>query len=85
MLWLGAGGGTVHASSRLSGIAGQPDLTATYWAALAQASLGWGWPLGRGIPFAELRLSWQADGRSGPVRGSLQALTVQLGYRFDVL
>lgn len=85
MLWLGAGGGAVHASSRLSGIAGQADLTARYWAALAQASVGWGWPLGRGIPFAELRLSWQADGRSGPVRGSLQALAVQLGYRFDVL
>lgn len=85
MLWLGAGGGAVNVSSKVSGLAGQADPSGGSWAAAAQASVGWGRPLGLGTPFGELKLAWQADPGRGPVRGSLQSLTVNVGYRLDVL
>lgn len=85
LLWLGAGGGAVHASSRVSGIPGQADATGQSWVAAAQATMGWGRPLGPGIPFAELKAAWQDDPGRGPVRGSVRWLALQVGYRFDVL
>lgn len=85
LLWLGAGGGAVHASSRVSGIPGQGDVSGTAWSALATASAGWGRPLGPGTAFGEIKVAWQADPGSGPVRGSMRFLTLGLGYRFDVL
>ena len=84
MLWLGAGGGAVNVSSKVSGIAGQADLSGGSWVPAAHASLGWGRPLGPGIPYGEVRLAWQADPGRGPVRGSLESLTFNLGYRLDV-
>lgn len=85
LLWLGAGGGAVHASSRVSGIPGQPDASGRSWAPAAQAAMGWGRPLGPGIPFGELKVEWQDDPGRGPVRGSVRLLAIQVGYRFDVL
>jgi len=85
MLWLGAGGGAVSASSKVSGIAGQEALSGRSWAAAAHAAVAWGRPLGPGMPFGELKAAWQADPGRGPVRGSLRSVTFNLGYRFDVL
>lgn len=84
MLWLGAGGGAVHAGSRLS-TPGQADLSSRTWVTSANGSVGWGWPFGPGIPFAEAKLAWHADPDRGPMRGSLQSVTMSVGYRFDVL
>lgn len=85
LLWLGAGGGAVYASSRVSGIPGQAPVSGSSWAPEVHGSAGWGWPAGPGLPFAEARVGWQADGGSGPVQGSLWSLSVMMGYRFDVL
>ena len=85
MLWLGAGGGAVYNSARVSGIPGQPALTDSAWATGANGSVGWGRPLGRGTPFGEIKAAWQADPGRGLVRGSVRTLTFSLGYRFDVL
>jgi hypothetical protein len=85
LLWLGAGGGAVNTSSRVAGITGQGTVSGQAWGAAAQASVGLGRPLGPGVPFGELRFAWQADAGGGPVRGSLQSVALQVGYRFDVL
>jgi hypothetical protein len=84
MLWLGAGPGLVRTSATVSTPGLQDDLSATSWVPSAHASVGWGLPLGPGIPFAELKGAWQGES-DGPVSGSLQTVTFNLGYRFDVL
>jgi hypothetical protein len=84
MVWLGAGGGLVSASATAE-VTGQAKVGARSWIPSAHASVGWGLPIGPGIPFAEVKLTAQAAPGSGPLRGSLTALTFSLGYRFDVL
>jgi hypothetical protein len=84
MLWLGAGPGLARASSTVSA-PGQPDLSSTSWVPSAHASAAWGLPLGPGIPFAELKVGWQGEADEAPVSGSLTSLTLNVGYRFDVL
>jgi len=85
MLWLGAGGGAVYGSSQVSGTGTSGSLSDTFWAPAANASLGLGRPLGPGVPFGEVRFGWQADPGYGLVRGSVQSLAFNVGYRFDVL
>lgn len=85
LLWLGAGGGAIQVSGRVSGIPGQADVSGRAWAATAQATVGWGRPLGPGIPFGEVKAAWQEDPGTGPVRGAVKLLAIQVGYRFDVL
>ena len=84
MLWLGAGGGAVYASSKVSGIPGQDSLSGVVWAPAANGAVGFGRPLGPGVPFGEIRAAWQADPGSGPIRGSVRSLILSVGYRFDV-
>lgn len=84
MLWLGAGPGLVRTDATVSTPGLQDDLSATSWVPSAHASVGWGLPLGPGIPFAEVKGAWQGE-PDGPVSGSLETLTINLGYRFDVL
>jgi hypothetical protein len=84
LLWLGAGGGAVYASSKVSGIPGQASLSGSSWAPAANGSVGFGRPLGPGVPFGEIRAAWQADPGSGPIRGSVRSLILNVGYRFDV-
>jgi hypothetical protein len=84
MGWLGAGGGAVSSSASVSA-AGQPDLSEETWAPAAHASVGWGRPLGPGIPFGEVKLGWRGDPGRGPLQGSLRSVTFSVGYRFDVL
>jgi hypothetical protein len=83
MLWLGAGGGAVLVSTTAS-TSGQPDIEASGWAPSGHASVGWGLPFGPGIPFGELKLAAQGDAEAGAVRGAIQSLTLNVGYRFDV-
>jgi hypothetical protein len=84
LLWLGAGGGAVYGSSKVSGIPGQASLSGSSWAPAANGSAGWGRPLGPGVPFGEIKVGWQADPGHGQVRGSVKSLTLNVGYRFDV-
>jgi hypothetical protein len=84
MTWLAAGGGGVSSAARVSA-PGQPDLFERRWAPAAHGSVGWGWPVGPGIPFGEVTLGWQGDPGRGPLRGSLRSLTFSAGYRLDVL
>jgi hypothetical protein len=84
MAWLGAGGGAVSSSASVSA-AGQPEVSEQAWAPAAHASVGWGRPLGPGIPFGEVKLGWRGDPGRGPLQGSLRSVTFAVGYRFDVL
>jgi hypothetical protein len=84
MTWLGAGGGAVSASASVSA-GGGPELSEQSWAPAAHASLGWGRPLGPGLPFGEVKLGWRGDPGRGPLQGSLRSVTFSVGYRFDVL
>jgi hypothetical protein len=84
MAWVGAGGGAVSSSASVSA-AGQADLSEQAWAPAAHASVGWGRPLGPGIPFGEVKLGWRGDPGRGPLQGSLRSVTFGVGYRFDVL
>ena len=83
MGWIGAGGGMARASSEVS-TRGAPALTGTSWVPSAHASASYGLPLGPGIPFLEIKGTWQGEASSGPVRGSLTSATLSLGYRFAV-
>ena len=84
LLWLSAGGGAVLGSSQVSGIPGQPSVTESTWTAAANGCAGWGRPLGPGVPFGEVRVAWQADPGQGQVRGAVNSVTLNVGYRFDV-
>ncbi len=85
MLWLGAGGGAAHGSSRISGAGSPSPLSGSFWVPAASAAAGVGRPAGPGVAFGELRFGWQGDPGSGPVRGAMQSVTLDVGYRFDVL
>jgi hypothetical protein len=84
MLWLGAGPGLARAHATVTAPP-QPHHTQTSWVPSVHASASWGLPLGPGIPFAELKAGWQGEADEAPARGSLQTLTIALGYRLDVL
>jgi hypothetical protein len=36
------------------------------------------------VPFGEVRVAWQADPGQGQVRGAVNTVTLNVGYRFDV-
>jgi hypothetical protein len=82
MAWLGAGGGYVRGWSKTS-IAGQPSVGGVGWAPTLHASAGWGPRLGSGVPFAEVEAGWQGGLSTGPLRGSFESVTINVGYRFD--
>ena len=84
IVWLGAGGGLVFVSASATA-PGLPETKASTTVPAAHAVLSWGRPAGPGIPFIEVRGGWQGDPGRGPVRGSLQTVTLNLGYRFNVL
>jgi hypothetical protein len=84
LFWLSAGGGAVRGSSQVSGIPGQASVTESTWTAGANGCVGWGRPLGPGVPFGEVRVAWQADPGQGQVRGAVNTVTLNVGYRFDV-
>jgi hypothetical protein len=84
MVWLGAGGGAVYGSSQVSGAGTSGSQSDTFWAPAVNASLGLGRPLGPGVAFGEVRFAWQADPGSGLVRGEVQSVGFNVGYRFDV-
>ena len=84
MGWLAGGGGAARLTSTVSA-RGHPDLVERSWSPALHARAGWGWPLGPGLPFAEVTAGWQGEPASGPLVGSLRSLTFSVGYRFDVL
>lgn len=83
MLWLAVGPGYTQVNSTVSA-SGQPDAKTVSWVRSAHGSIGFGLPLGPGIPFAELKLGVQDEADDTPVLGAVQTYTVNVGYRFDV-
>ena len=84
MFWLGGGPGLMRVSTTVAA-PGQADLTATSWDLTAHGSVGWGLPIGAGVPFVELKALWKGETDVGAMRGAVKLFSVNLGYRFDVL
>jgi hypothetical protein len=82
MLWVGAGGGMARGWAKTT-VVGQPAVGDVGWAPTAHASVGWGPRLGGGVPYAELEAGWQGALSTGPVRGSFESVSLNVGYRFD--
>jgi hypothetical protein len=84
IVWLGAGGGGIFAGTKVRA-SGPASLSEDAWSRAAHGSVGWGRPLGFGLPFGELKAAWQGTAGDGLLRGSMTTLTLSVGYRFDVL
>jgi hypothetical protein len=72
---------------RVTGVAhvtGQPDVTASGWAPAASAAVAVGFRSRVGMPFAELRATWEGDAHLTTDAGAKWPLFLLLGYRFDV-
>jgi hypothetical protein len=74
-------------AARPTGVAhvtGQPDVTASGWAPAASASVALGYRSSVGMPFAELRATWEGDAHLATDAGAKWPLFLLVGYRFDV-
>lgn len=83
LVWAGAGGGLTHVTSRTQ-VSGQTPTVETGWMPSAHLSAGGGWRLGRGLPFAELRLGWSRDPAMATLAGTLYSVTASVGYRLEL-
>jgi hypothetical protein len=81
-LWTGVGGGVAHVASEVSTDAG-PLAAEAGFVPLLHAGVGWGLRHRHGGPFVEARLARLGDAGFEALRGSLTALLVAVGYRYD--
>lgn len=83
LVWTGVGGGLTHVTSRTQ-VSEQTPTVETGWMPAAHLSAGGGWRLGRGLPFAELRLGWGRDPAMATLAGTLYSVTASVGYRLEL-
>lgn len=81
-LWAGAGAGVAHVRSEVSTDGGPLALEQ---GVVPEVHAGAGWTLrrGHGWPFVEARVARHGDPQFEALRGSLTALLIAVGYRYD--
>jgi hypothetical protein len=81
-LWAVAGIGGAHVRSEVSSDGG-PSVVEQGFVSVFHAGVGWALRKGHGGPFVEARFARHGDPQFEALRGSLTALLVGVGYRYD--
>jgi hypothetical protein len=81
-LWAVAGGGAAHVRSEVS-TNGGPAAVEQGFVTVVHAGAGWALRRGHGGPFVEARVARHGDPQFEALRGSLTALMLAVGYRYD--
>jgi hypothetical protein len=81
--WVAAGPTVARVLSRAS-LGEGPVLEEGTWVLGAQALVGAGFPLGRGLPFLEARFCWFDDPSLYVLRGALRGGGLHVGYRLEL-